>query len=405
MIRSLLNKTPYELLNGRKPKLTHLRTFRCKCYVLKNGKDRLGKFYTKSDEGIFLGYSSQSKAYKVYNKRTQCIEESVHVIFNESYLSCKKSNNDDQDREPLLVPGEVIDMANKKTDMMSQVKETSEDNAVSSSSAGEEPGTTITTTKVEERVVDVVQSTLQVAERRIQRNQSGLPSSSTNEAQVPNWKHKSSHPLDNIITPLNSGVQTRSKARNSLAFSTFLSQIEPKNIKESLKDADWITSMQDELHQFEWNNVWHLAPRPSDRTIIETRWVFRNKLDEHGNNTRNKARQKIDNTLFMKKRGRNLLIFQVYVDDIIFGKTTDSLCEEFAKFMGSEFEMSMMGYLVDRKNISRMAYFLGTCLISWGTRKLNSVALSTAEAEYVVAASCCAQVDTHDDYRSCRSTA
>nr|XP_016481303.1 PREDICTED: uncharacterized mitochondrial protein AtMg00810-like [Nicotiana tabacum] len=171
----------------------------------------------------------------------------------------------------------------------------------------------------------------------------------------------------------------------------------------------------------------------------------------------------------------------VYVDDIIFGATTDSLCEEFAKLMGSKFEMSMMGelnfflglqvkqspkdtsiclqkyikkllnrfdievskvidtptatatrldmdetrspvnqtmyrgiigsllyltasrpdivfsvglyyagYFVDRKSTSGMAHFLRSCLISWGTRKQNSVALSTAEAEYVAAASYCA---------------
>ncbi|XP_070056495.1 uncharacterized protein [Nicotiana tomentosiformis] len=57
------------------------------------------------------------------------------------------------------------------------------------------------------------------------------------------------------------------------------------------------------------------------------------------------TREKIDNTLFLKKRGKNLLIVQVYVDDIIFGATNDSLCEEFAKLMGSEFERSMMGEL------------------------------------------------------------
>ncbi|XP_070037079.1 secreted RxLR effector protein 161-like [Nicotiana tomentosiformis] len=50
------------------------------------------------------------------------------------------------------------------------------------------------------------------------------------------------------------------------------------------------------------------------------------------------------------------------------------------------------GYLVDRKSTSRMEYFLGSCIISWVTRKQNSVALSTAEAEYVVVASCCAQL-------------
>jgi len=47
--------------------------------------------------------------------------------------------------------------------------------------------------------------------------------------------------------------------------------------------------MQEELHQFERNKVWHLIPKPKDRTIIGTKWVFRNKLDELGIVTRNKA--------------------------------------------------------------------------------------------------------------------
>jgi len=62
----------------------HLRIFGCKCYVHNNEKDALGKFVPRSDEVIFLGYSSHSKAYKVFNKRTLCVEESVHVLFDES---------------------------------------------------------------------------------------------------------------------------------------------------------------------------------------------------------------------------------------------------------------------------------------------------------------------------------
>ena len=48
--------------------------------------------------------------------------------------------------------------------------------------------------------------------------------------------------------------------------------------------------MQEELHQFERNKVWHLVPRPNDRSIIDTKWVFKNKLDEFGTVTWNKAR-------------------------------------------------------------------------------------------------------------------
>ncbi|XP_016497534.1 putative mitochondrial protein AtMg00820 [Nicotiana tabacum] len=67
-------------------------------------------------------------------------------------------------------------------------------------------------------------------------------------------------------------------------------KLSQKYIKELLKDDDWITAMQEELHRFKRNKVWHLVPRPSDRTEIGTWWVFRNKLDEFGNKTRNKAR-------------------------------------------------------------------------------------------------------------------
>ena len=48
--------------------------------------------------------------------------------------------------------------------------------------------------------------------------------------------------------------------------------------------------MQEELNQFECNQVWHLVPRPLDRPIIGTKWIFKNKLDESGNVVRNKAR-------------------------------------------------------------------------------------------------------------------
>jgi len=87
MIRPILNKTPYELFKGRKPNIMRLRVFGCKCYVHNNGKDALGKFDPRSDEAIFLGYSSHSKAYKVFNKRTLCVEESVPVLFDETNSS------------------------------------------------------------------------------------------------------------------------------------------------------------------------------------------------------------------------------------------------------------------------------------------------------------------------------
>lgn len=70
LIRSILQKTPYKLLNKRKPKLRYLKTFGYKCFELNNKKADIGKFDPKNAEGIFVVHSSNSKAYRIFNRRT-----------------------------------------------------------------------------------------------------------------------------------------------------------------------------------------------------------------------------------------------------------------------------------------------------------------------------------------------
>ncbi|GJU10442.1 putative ribonuclease H-like domain-containing protein [Tanacetum coccineum] len=76
------NKTPYELFLGRKPALSFMRPFRCHVTIL-NTIDHLGKFDGKADEGFFVGYSTNSKAFRVFNSRTRIVEENLHVKFSE----------------------------------------------------------------------------------------------------------------------------------------------------------------------------------------------------------------------------------------------------------------------------------------------------------------------------------
>ena len=83
LIRPTLKKTSYELYKGRKPNISHLRVFECKCFIINNGKDNLGKFDPKSDEGIHIGYAINDHAYRVYNRRLLTVEESMHVVFDE----------------------------------------------------------------------------------------------------------------------------------------------------------------------------------------------------------------------------------------------------------------------------------------------------------------------------------
>ncbi|GJY76617.1 ribonuclease H-like domain-containing protein [Tanacetum coccineum] len=76
------NKTPYELLIGKSPSISFMRPFGCPLTIL-NTLDSLGKFDGKSDEGYLLGYSTSSKAFRVYNKRTKRVEEKLHINFLE----------------------------------------------------------------------------------------------------------------------------------------------------------------------------------------------------------------------------------------------------------------------------------------------------------------------------------
>ncbi len=77
---------------------------------------------------------------------------------------------------------------------------------------------------------------------------------------------------------------------NILSHFCFTSKIEPKRVKEALNDPDWILAMQEELNQFQRNDVWFLTKRPTNKNVIGTKWIFKNKHDEHGTVTRNKAR-------------------------------------------------------------------------------------------------------------------
>nr|GEW82156.1 retrovirus-related Pol polyprotein from transposon TNT 1-94 [Tanacetum cinerariifolium] len=77
------NKTPYKLFHGRTPTLSFMRPFGCPVIIL-NTKDHLGKSDGKADEGFFVGYSLNSKAFRVFNNRTRILEENLHIRFSKS---------------------------------------------------------------------------------------------------------------------------------------------------------------------------------------------------------------------------------------------------------------------------------------------------------------------------------
>lgn len=84
-VRPGISQTPYEIWNGRKPLVKYFRVFGSKCSILREG-DSLGKFDSRSDEGIFLGYSNTSRAYRVFNLRTSTLVVSANVRIDDLAL-------------------------------------------------------------------------------------------------------------------------------------------------------------------------------------------------------------------------------------------------------------------------------------------------------------------------------
>ncbi|GJR29403.1 copia protein [Tanacetum coccineum] len=132
--------------------------------------------------------------------------------------------------------------------------------------------------------------------------------------------------------------------------------------------------MQEELNQFVANDVWELVPQPRNMTIIGTKWVFRNKLDENGIVSRNKAR----------------LVAQCYNQQE--GIDYD---ETYAPGTGIETvvyaDSDHAGDCVDQKSTSDICTFVGCCLTSWFSKKQTALAISTTEAEYISAGKACQQ--------------
>ncbi|XP_021766699.1 uncharacterized protein LOC110731177 [Chenopodium quinoa] len=272
-------------------------------------------------------------------------------------------------------------------------------------------------------------------EERATQNNTFIPAQSF---QPKPWKHQRSHPLDKIISDLSKGTQTRSQLRKFCAFNAFLSTLEPLNHKEALEDADWIVAMQEELHEFERNKVWHLEPKPKNQKVIGLKWVYRNKLDEHGTIVRNKARlvvkgynqqEGIDfeetfapedvyveqppgfedpnfpNHVFKLDKALSLCKISIgskgiasnsrQKDSTILkrdGRLVSVLSKSDSFDLRGYADADYAGDLVNRKSTSGMVQFLGSCMVSWSSKKQNTVALSTVEAEYVAAAACCSQL-------------
>ncbi|KAJ9542460.1 hypothetical protein OSB04_028966 [Centaurea solstitialis] len=386
LIVKRFRRTPYELFRNRKPSIEHLHIFGCVCYIL-NNKDNLGKFDSKSDDGIFLGYSSISKTYRVFNKRRQTIEKTIHVKFDQLGPTFPHPHDNSEINQwadsffqvpdiPIADPSpqDLPDGFEENPTPPSHIPIPPLINATPITQVTPEPDQPTNSEDFSQTTVSEPSPT------------NLLPDPSVNEAstsgqvyQPPALRWTKDHPIDQVLGNPSSGVKTRRQSGNVCLYVNFISENEPKEIHDALRDPAWVSAMQEELAEFIRNNVWLFIPRPQKRTIIGSKEEEGIDYDEtFAPVARLEAirlflafaahmnfkvfQMDIKNAFLNGKLNEEVYVAQppgfvdpkfpdhIYVDDIIFGSTNPKLCEKFELLMKTEYKMSMMGELT---------YFLG----------------------------------------------
>jgi hypothetical protein len=271
-LRPETSKTPYEIWQGKKPTVKYFRTFGSICHILRD-KENLGKFDPKSDEGIFLGYSTNNRAYRVYSTKTEIVMESINVVIDDEIRAHSKGKICQSTLETL-------------PSLTGNVSETS--------SAAIEP---VSILPISPTATDVLPDSPDAVPSEETNPTSDQDLEPINHPIEPASWVKLNHPSRQLIGSLNEGRRLRSRIinpsneiANRVTYNCYLAQFEPKKVEEALQYDNWVTTMHDELHQFSRNDVWTLVSRPSYQNIIGTKWIFKNKSDEHGTVIRNKAR-------------------------------------------------------------------------------------------------------------------
>ncbi|GJY87887.1 putative ribonuclease H-like domain-containing protein [Tanacetum coccineum] len=442
---------------GRKHALSFMRPFRCPVTIL-NTIDH-------------LGYSTNSKTFRVFNSRTKIVDENLHVQFSKNTPNIAGSRPNwlfDINALTKLMnykPGVVGNQPNgnadtKACDDVDEKKVTegsgkegadssndqAKDDNINSTNNVNTVSLTVNAAGIEDNVVDenivygcaddpnmteledIVYSD-DDEDVGVEDDMNNLDAFMSVSPILTTRIHKD-HPVEQIIRDLNSAPQrirmtknlkehglfssvqqrTNHKDFQNCLFACFLSQEEPRKVIQALKDPCWIEAMQDELLQFKLQKVWTLVDLPNGKRAISTKWVYRNKKDERGIVIKNKVRlvaqgytqeegieydevfapiarieairlflayasfkdfvmyqmdvksaflyDKIEEEVYvcqpprfedqtsLRERDKgDILLVQVYVDDIIFGSTKKSLCTEFEKMMYKKFQMSSMGEL------------------------------------------------------------
>ncbi|GJU03899.1 retrovirus-related pol polyprotein from transposon TNT 1-94 [Tanacetum coccineum] len=341
-------KTAYHIINDRKPSIKHLHIFCCTCYLTRDGEN-LDKMKEKGDPCILVGYSTQSKGYRVYNKRTRLIVESIHLRFDEIKEMSETSVANDTSG---LVPQrqKALDYDNSDPDPQLQNVSPSADTNVPS-----------------QQELDLLFGPLYDEFFNAGTSCVNKSSSPTdNSAQQDTLPSTHIHPTTEPSTPthVNAEENNNDQAVNSNFLYTVQRSCPPLNGRQNtflngpLKEEVYVHNQTGFVDPDHPEKVYRLR-----KALYGLKQAPRACASENGYCARYQARPTAKHHKEWYKR--------------IFPNLRDA---------------DHAGCIDTRKSTFRGIQFLGDKLVNWMSKKQDCTAMSSAEAEYVALSASCAQV-------------
>nr|GEY32658.1 integrase, catalytic region, zinc finger, CCHC-type, peptidase aspartic, catalytic [Tanacetum cinerariifolium] len=282
--------------------------------------------------GIFIGYAPTKKAFRIYNRRTRRIVETIHVDFDElTAMASEQSSSGPalnemthgtissglvqtsspstsyvppsrNDWDLLFQPifDELLNplpsVVNQAPEVIASIAEVILAVQADSTVIPQDVGDGNLDMEVAHMGNDPLFGVTIPEVTSVQSSSTASPQSivqSNHPISHYNSKWTKDHPLNNIIGQLSRPVSTRLQLHEQALFcnyDAFLTSVKPKTYKEALTQSCWIEAMQEELNEFERLEVWELVPRPDQVMVITLKWIYKVKLDELGGILKNKAR-------------------------------------------------------------------------------------------------------------------
>nr|GEY35478.1 hypothetical protein [Tanacetum cinerariifolium] len=327
-------KTPYELINSRKPDISFLHVFGVLCYP-KNDHEDIGKLGAKGDIGFFIAYSVDSCAYRVSKPGLQSmtsgqISSGLDFTYDPSTITTQQPTEGELDllfeamyddyiggqpsAAPRIVPAAQAPQVRQMSMTSTSIADTAPSPKNSSSQATNFPNTS--------HDIDELNSQQQHVQQ--QENHDPIQPETVadnvpytmfdaNTFVNPLLLHPQDYPLEQVIGEPSRLILTRNQLRSDgemCMYALTVSTMEPKNVKEAMTDPAWIESMQEKLLQFKRLDVWVLVPAPNNISPLTLKWLFKNKHGEEQTVIRNKSR--LDDILAYAAH-RSFTVFQMDV--------------------------------------------------------------------------------------------